>query len=170
MCIRDRSHYDSFEKRSLEKNSNSFSNFELWLKQFPTGWMKIAENKGRQVFLVFDHRNKLRDRCLYVSASSRAEVMEWMLAKENRVLLEEQHEKNQTIKWFQPGISNRTVVGESFEIIRVLEGELPTSNLQLYDANDRGEFKTSSLHVGRVGRESINKIKVLEDKNQYTEN
>ena len=86
------SHYDLLEKRSLEKNTDSFSKFEQWLKQFPTGWMKIAEKKGRQVFLVFDHRNKLRDRCLYVSASSRAEVMEWMLAKENRVLLEEQHE------------------------------------------------------------------------------
>ena len=144
------SHYDRLEKRSLGKYTGSFSNFEQWLKKFPIGWMRIAENKGRQIFLVFDHRNKLRNRCLFVHASSRAEVMEWILAEENRVLIDEQLEENQTIKWFQPGKSNRTVARESFEIIRIIEGELPTSKLQLYDASDRGKFKTSSLHSGRL--------------------
>ena len=129
-----------------------------WLKKFPIGWMRIAESKGRQVFLVLEHRNKLRNRCLYVRASSRAEVMEWLLVKENRLLLDEQHGKNQTIKWLQPRNSNRTVARESFEIIRILEGELPNSKLQLYDASDRGELKTSSLQVRRVRRESIIKI------------
>ena len=163
------SHYDRLEKRSLMKNSDSFSNFEQWVKKFPIGWMRIAESKGRQVFLVLEHRNKLRNRCLYVRASSRAEVMEWMLAKENRVLLEEQHEKNQTIKWFQPDKSNRTVARESFEIIRILEGELPRRKHHLYDASDRGEFKISSLQVERVRRESLKRIKDLEDENQYME-
>ena len=137
------------------------------MKKFPIGWMRIAESKGRQLFLVLEHRNKLRNRCLYVRASSRAEVMEWMLAKENRVLLDEQHDKNQTIKWFQPGKSNRTVARESFEIIRIIEGELPRSKFHLYDASDRGVFKTSLLQVGRVRRESFKRSKVLEDENQY---
>ena len=163
------SHYDRLEKRSLEKITGSFFIFKKWMKKFSIGWMRIAESKGRQVFLLFDHRNKLRHRCLYVRASSRAEVMEWVLAKENRVLLEEHNEKNQRIKWFQPDKSNRTVAPESFEIIRILEDELPKSKLQLYDACDRGELKTSSLQVGRVRRESEKKIKVLKDESQYTQ-
>ena len=163
------SHYDRLEKRSLGKNTDSFSNLKQWLKKFPIGWMRIAESKGRQVFLVLEHRNKLRNRCLYVRASSRAEVMEWMLAKENRVLLDEQHEKNQAIKWFQPGKSNRTVARESFEIIRILEGELLRSKFHLYDASDRGVFKISSLQVERVRRESFKRIRVPEDENQYIE-
>ena len=163
------SHYDRLEKRSLEENTGSFFIFEQWMKKFPIGWMRIAESKGRQVFLVFDHRNKLRNRCLYVRASSREEVMEWILAKENRMLLDEQHEKNQTIKWFQPAKSNRTVARESFEIIRILEGELPRSKFHLYDACDRGVFKTSLFQVGRVRRVSLKKIKVHENENQYME-
>ena len=161
------SHNERLEKRSLGKNTDSFSNLKQWLKKFPIGWMRIAESKERQVFLVLEHRNKLRNRCLYVRASSRAEVMEWMLAKENRVLLDDQHEKNQTIKWFKPSKSNRTVARESFEIIRILEGELPRSKHHLYDASDRGMFKISSLQVERVRRESFKRIKVLEDENQY---
>jgi len=139
------------------------------MKKFPIGWLQIAESKGLQVFLVLEHRNKLRSRCLYVRASSRAEVMEWILAKENRVLLEEQNEKNQTIKWLQPRNSNRTVARESFEIIRILEDELPKSKLQLYDASERGELKTSLLQVGRMRRKSFKRIKVFEDDNQYME-
>ena len=161
------SHYDRLQKRSLGKNTDSFFNFEQWLKKFPIGWMRIAQSKGRQVFLVFDLRNKHKIRCLYVRASSRAEVMEWMLAKENRVLIDEQHEKNQTIKWFQPGKTNRTAARESFEIIRIIEEELPTSKMQLYDASDRGEFKTSLLQAGRLRKESLKKTKVLIDENQY---
>ena len=131
--------------------------------------MKIAENKGRQVFLVFDHRNKLRNRSLYVLASSRAEVMEWILAKENRILIDEQHEKNQTIKWFQTGKSNRTVARERFEIIRILEGEIPSSKHKLYDASDRGVFKTTPLLDEKLTRKSSKKIKVPKNENQYME-
>jgi len=39
--------------------------------------------------------------------------------------------------------------------------------LQLYDASDRGEFKTSSLQAGRLRKESLKKTKVLIDENQY---
>ena len=88
-------HYNKFQKRSVAKKIDSFFNFEQWLKKFPIGWMRIAKNKGQQIFLVVDYKNKVRNRCLYVSASSRSEVMEWMLAKENRALLEDQHAKNQ---------------------------------------------------------------------------
>ena len=41
--------------------------------------------------------------------------------------------------------------------------------MQLYDACDRGELKTSSLQVERVRRESLKRIKDLEDENQYME-
>ena len=85
------------------------------------------------------------------------------------MLLDEQHEKNQTINWFQHGKSNRTVARESFEIIRILEGELPKSKLQLYDASDRGVFKTSLFQVGTMRRVSLKKIKVHENENQYME-
>jgi len=163
------SHYDRLEKRSLDKNTGLFFIFEQWMKKFPIGWMRIAESKGRQVFRVLENRNKQRNRCLYVRASSRAEVMEWVLAKENKKLLDEQHENNQTIKWFKPGKSNRNIPRESFEITRILEEELPRSKHLLYDASDRGVFKTSLLPIGRVRRESFERTKVLEDENQYME-
>ncbi len=163
------SHYDQLEKNSLEENTYSFSDFGQWLKKLPIGWIRITESKGRQVFLVLENRNKGRNRCLYVRASSRAEVMEWILAKENRILIEEQHEKNQTIKWLQTGKSNWTVTRDRFEIIRILEGEIPRSKHKLYDASDRGVFKTTPLLDEKLTRKSPKKIKVPKNENQYME-
>ena len=164
------SHYDRLEKKSLGGGNYSFHNFEQWLKKFPIGWMRIAESNGRQVFIVNENRNKLRTRCLFVRASSRAEVMEWILARENRILIDEQHEKNQTIKWFQTGKPSRTVKRERFEIIRILEGEFPRRKHQLYDASDRRELNTITLQDRRLTKKSSKKFKALVNENQYMKN
>ena len=160
-------HYDSLHNGSFKKNNDSFFNFEKWLEKFSIGWMRIAENNEQQVFLVVDHRDKFRCRCLYVCAYSRSEVMEWMLAKENRILLNEQNDNNETIKWLQFSNSSDTITRESFEIIRILEEELPKCKLKLYDASERGKFTKSSLKIRRAKKESIKKIKISENENQY---
>ena len=164
------SHYDRLKKKSLGGENYSFHNFEQWLKKLPIGWMRIAESNGRQVFIVNENRNNLRTRCLFVRASSRSEVMKWILARENRILIDEQLEKNQTIKWFQTGKLSRTVKRERFEIIRILEGELPRRKNQLYDASDRRELNTITLLDRRLTKKSSKKFKALVNKNQYMKN
>ena len=161
------SYYDFLEKKTMDVHSDSFPNFEQWLKKFQIGWMRIAKKKVRQVFQIVDYRKKGINRCLYILASSRSEVMEWMLAEENRPLLKDQHAKNQKIKWLQIRKSNLTFTRESFEIIRILESELPSRKLQLYDASERGELQTKTLMERRLNREPIKKKKIHGNERHY---
>ncbi len=120
--------------------------FNQWLKQFQLGWMRVALSEEKQIFSLLDLRDKENMRCLHLRANSRKEVMEWLLAAENRKLLEVLQNGNQItktgLKWIQVPSTKRGVVKESFEIVRLLADELPENKMPLYDAQDRGTFKT----------------------------
>ncbi len=163
-------YYDSFEKNRLGNNRDSFLIFSKWLKKFPIGWMQIAKYKGKQIFLVSDLRNNVKNQGLYVLAYSRAEVMEWMVAEENRAILDYNHVNNESIKWFKRDESNRNVARESFEIVRILSLELPKRKLFFYDASDRGLYNISSLNTGRLIGKASNKIIVPKNNYQYMYN
>ena len=72
--------------------------------------------------------------------------MEWLLAAENRKLLEILQNGNQitktALKWIPVPATKRGAVKESFEIVRLLADELLENKTPLYDAQDRGTFKT----------------------------
>jgi len=133
-------------REGLKKNDGNNIFFMLWLHQFHQGWMRIALSEGRQIFLILDLRDKVNFRCLHIRANSRKEVMEWMLADENRRLLEVQQNKTKDkktcLRWFPFPEVKRGVVKENFEIVRLLADELPKNKIPLYDARDRGTFKT----------------------------
>ncbi|MBS1254558.1 MAG: 2-succinylbenzoate--CoA ligase [Deltaproteobacteria bacterium] len=161
------SHFDLWQKENLNSAQQPSLDFENWLKQFPLGWLPIAVSNGRQVFKVIDYRNKYKSRCLYVLASSRQAVMEWLLASENRNLLEEQNEENQKIKWFNAADTKRKAARDSIEIIRILEDELPENKYFMYDAGDRGEFKTFCLPEKKMSNEPITSAKEFSSDQMY---
>ena len=119
--------------------------FEQWLENFEQGWKRVALSDGRQIFMLLDLRNKHAEKCLYIRADSRQEVMEWLLADENSALLEIQNEESRLISWLPTEEKKRGLQKESFEIARLLEDELPDSKFTLYDARDRGCFNTSNF-------------------------
>ena len=71
--------------------------------------------------------------------------MEWLLAAENRKLLEAQNDETSKLvtspRWFTAPEMKRGAVRESFEIVRLLADELSENKIPLYDALDRGRFK-----------------------------
>ena len=134
------------QKQNLAENKLRHPDFEKWLNQFPLGWRKIALSAGKQIFLLLDQRNEFRKKGLYIRANSRKEVMEWILAKENFSLFNVKNEKNERSLWFPVSESRRGKQKECFEIIRILVDELPAKQIYLYDAQDRGTFKTFLLH------------------------
>jgi len=111
--------------------------------------------------LLLDLRKKEKIRCLYVRANSREEVMEWLLAAENRKLLEEQNDEASKLganpRWFPAPEMKHGAVRESFEIVRLLAYELPENKIPLYDARDRGTFKMLFLPQKKLRK--IYKIK-----------
>jgi len=108
--------------------------------------MRVALCEERQIFSLLDLRDKGNMRCLHLRANSRKEVMEWLLAAENRKLLEVLKNGNKItktgLKWIPVPATKRGAVKESFEIVRLLADELPENKTPLYDAQDRGTFKT----------------------------
>jgi hypothetical protein len=115
------------------------------LENFEQGWKRVALSDGRQIFMLLDLRNKHAEKCLYIRADSRQEVMEWLLADENSALLEIQNEESRLISWLPTEEKKHGLQKESFEIARLLEDELPDSKFTLYDARDRGCFNTSNF-------------------------
>ena len=75
--------------------------------------------------------------------------MEWLLADENKGLLEIQNEESGLISWITAEKKKRGLQKESFEIVRLLEEELPETEFQLYDARERGSFNTSNFDPQR---------------------
>jgi hypothetical protein len=133
--------------------------FEQWLENFEQGWKRVALSDGRQIFMLLDLRDKHAKKCLYIRADSRKEVMEWMLAIENSGLLEIQNEENLLISWVPVEEKNRGLLKESFEIVRLLDDELPKTKFPLYDARDRGGFNPSIFATQRKIKTSIYKTK-----------
>jgi hypothetical protein len=133
-------------RKGNTKNNGKTAIFNQWLNQFQLGWMRVALSEERQIFSLLDLRDKGNMRCLHLRANSRKEVMEWLLAAENRKLLEVLQNGNQmtktALKWIPVPATKRGAVKESFEIVRLLADELPENKTPLYDAQDRGTFKT----------------------------
>ena len=133
-------------RKGNTKNNGKTAIFNQWLNQFQLGWMRVALSEERQIFSLLDLRDKGNMRCLHLRANSRKEVMEWLLAAENRKLFEVLQNGNQMtktgLKWIPVPATKRGAVKESFEIVRLLADELPENKTPLYDAQDRGTFKT----------------------------
>jgi len=133
-------------RKGNTKNNGKTAIFNQWLNQFQLGWMRVALSEERQIFSMLDLRDKGNMRCIHLRANSRKEVMEWLLAAENRKLLEVLKNGNQMtktgLKWIPVPATKRGAVKESFEIVRLLADELPENKTPLYDAQDRGTFKT----------------------------
>ena len=133
-------------RKGNTKNDGKTAIFNQWLNQFQLGWMRVALSEERQIFSLLDLRDKENMRCLHLRANSRKEVMEWLCAAENRKLLEVLQNGNQMtktgLKWIPVPATKRGAVKESFEIVRLLADELPENKTPLYDAQDRGTFKT----------------------------
>ncbi|MEC9361206.1 MAG: hypothetical protein VX985_05150, partial [SAR324 cluster bacterium] len=133
--------FDLKKKNILaERNINS-PDFDQLLKKYKQGWKRIAINDGRQIFKLVDQREDQAGKCIYIRADTRKEVMEWLLADENRILHETENGGSQLINWIPIEKTTRGLVNESFEIIRLLEEDLPDIELSLYDSKDRGNFK-----------------------------
>ena len=122
-----------------EMNINS-PDFDQFLKKYKLGWKRVAINDGRQIFKLLDQRENHAGKCIYIRANTRKEVMAWLLADENRILHETKNGSNQFINWIPIEEKNRGLINESFEIIRLLEEDLPETELSLYDSRDRGNF------------------------------
>jgi hypothetical protein len=120
-------------------NINS-PDFDQFLKKYKLGWKRVAINDGRQIFKLLDQRENHAGKCIYIRANTRKEVMAWLLADENRILHETKNGSNQFINWIPIEKTTRGLINESFEIIRLLEEDLPEIELSLYDARDRGNF------------------------------
>ncbi len=135
--------FDLKEKNILaERNVNS-PDFDQFLKKYKLGWKRVAINDGRQIFKLLDQRENHAEKCIYIRANTRKEVMAWLLADENRILHETKNGSNQFINWIPIEKTTRGLINESFEIIRLLEEDLPEIELSLYDARDRGNFNPS---------------------------
>ena len=135
--------FDLIQKNSLANRNVSPPDFDQWLAKYKQGWKRVALSNGRQIFLLLDLRKEHTGKCLYIRANSRQEVMEWLLAGENKGLLEIQNEESRIISWITSEKNKRGLQKESFEIFRLLEEELPETEFQLYDARERGSFNTS---------------------------
>ena len=141
--------FDLMQKNSLAERNVSPPDFDQWLAKYKQGWKRVALSDGRQIFMLLDLRKEHTGKCLYIRANSRQEVMEWLIAGENKGLLEIQNEESQLISWITAEKKRRGLEKESFEIVRLLEEELPETEFQLYDARERGSFNTSSFDPQR---------------------
>ena len=110
--------------------------FDQWLKLFPLGWLPIALNNKRQIFMLIDQRLK-KGRYIYVMANSREEVIRWLLYPENSILRENSYRSAKKLNWFNVKEIKRGKIRESFEIVRLLENELPNRSFPIFDAMER---------------------------------
>ncbi len=149
--------FDLKKKNILAEMNINSPDFDQLLKKYKQGWKRIAINDGRQIFKLLDQRGNHAGKCIYIMADSRKEVMEWLLADENRILHETKNGSNQFINWIPIEKTTRGLINESFEIIRLLEEDLPEIELSLYDARDRGNFNPSIFDPQR-------KIEIPEEK------
>ncbi|MED5240587.1 MAG: AMP-binding protein [SAR324 cluster bacterium] len=133
--------FDLNQKDILAESNPISLDFDLWLAKQKQGWKRIAIDDERQIFKLLDKRDKNSEKYIYIRADSRKEVMEWLLADENRILHETQNGGSQLINWISIEKTTRGLINESFEIIRLLEEDLPDIELSLYDSKDRGNFK-----------------------------
>jgi O-succinylbenzoic acid--CoA ligase len=141
--------FDLIQKNSLANRNVSPPGFDQWLAKYKQGWKRVALSNERQIFLLLDLRKEHTVKCLYIRANSRQEIMEWLLADENKGLLEIQNEESGLISWITAEKKKRGLQKESFEIVRLLEEELPETEFQLYDARERGSFNTSNFDPQR---------------------
>ena len=141
--------FDLIQKNSLANRNVSPPDFDQWLAKYKQGWKRVALSNERQIFLLLDLRKEHTVKCLYIRANSRQEIMEWLLADENKGLLEIQNEESGLISWITAEKKKRGLQKESFEIVRLLEEELPETEFQLYDARERGRFNTSNFDPQR---------------------
>ena len=132
--------FDLKEKNILAEMNINSPDFDQFLKKYKLGWKRVAINDGRQIFKLLDQRENHAGKCIYIRANTRKEVMAWLLADENRILHETKNGSNQFINWIPIEKTTRGLINESFEIIRLLEEDLPEIELSLYDARDRGNF------------------------------
>ena len=151
--------FELLQKNNVTKKYARTLGFEKWLENFEQGWKRIALSDGRQIFMLQDLRNKEAEKCLFIRADSRKEVMEWMLANENSRLFEIQNEENIFIGLVPTGEKNRNLLKESFEIVRLLDDELPETKFPLYEASDRGSINLSIFTPQRKIKASIYKTK-----------
>jgi O-succinylbenzoic acid--CoA ligase len=135
--------FDLKEKNILAEMNINSPDFDQFLKKYKLGWKRVAINDGRQIFKLLDQRENHAGKCIYIRANTRKEVMAWLLADENRILHETKNGSNQFINWIPIEKTTRGLINESFEIIRLLEEDLPEIELSLYDARDRGNFNPS---------------------------
>ena len=133
--------FDSTSSKLLlaEKVENT-KVFEQWTTDQDIGWKRIAIYDGRQIFQLLDQRDKNHLKCIYLVANSREEIMEWLLASENRMIHKNYDKRSQIIDWIPIKKNNRGKMYESFEIIRLLDDEIPKEEFFLFDANERGRF------------------------------
>ena len=110
-------------------NNNLF--FEKWLSKFNLGWLPIALHKERQIFKIIDFRTVYK--YIYVMADSRKQVMEWIIDNGINILQEKKSRKNETVSWFSLNKIKLGEVNESFEIVRILENELPKESTPIYN-------------------------------------
>jgi O-succinylbenzoic acid--CoA ligase len=147
--------FELLQKNNLTEEHVRPPDFEQCLENFEQGWKRVALSDGRQIFMLLDLRKKHSEKCLYIRADSRKEVMEWMLANENSGLLEIQKKENHLISWVPSEEKNRGLIKESFEIVRLLDDELPETEFHLYDSRDRGIFNPSIFATQRKIKISI---------------
>jgi len=114
--------------------------FDEWMKVFQLGWLPIALSNKRQIFMLIDQRLK-KGRYIYVMANSREEVIRWILYPENSILREISCKSGKKLKWFNLKKIKRGKIRDSFEIVRLLENELPKESFPIFDAMDRGNLK-----------------------------
>jgi len=117
--------------------------FYQWLKLFQLGWLPIALSNKRQIFMLIDLRFK-KGRYIYVMANSREEVIRWILCPENSILMGISYKSVKKLKWFNVKEIKRGKIKESFEVVRLLENELPKGTFPIFDTMDRGNLKTST--------------------------
>ncbi len=113
--------------------------FQEWLSNFHLGWMKIAIFKGSQIFKVTDLRSKCR--YFYIMADSRKSVMDWIMEFGIFFLNTNNYSKESPLKWFTCKKVNRGKVREYFEILRLLENELPDKDFPIYKTEGELSFE-----------------------------
>ena len=143
--------------------------FEKWLSKFHLGWIPIAILKGKQIFKITDYRGKCR--YFFVMADSRKEVMEWIIDSANNFFRENNSRQEDIIKWFNCKNGNRGKVFEPFEIVRLLEDDLPRRPFPVYNTINKLSFLTffqKNLTQRKSNNYEIKKIVRFSDSISYS--
>ena len=140
--------FESWRKLKQSNKTNLVQEFGQWQAKFELGWLKVALSEGRQIFMVLDMRRIAAIKYLYVRADSRKEVMDWLTTPENRSLFEIESGNSKNLSWITMPSVRRGQIRESFEIVRILENDLPESEsdleISLYESNNHSSSQESS--------------------------